>query len=172
MGEKVPSNKIEMKLEDAAQHAREFLDAIDEMERATIAGSIRRRRPIVHDVDIVFDPDISRAIFLSDTNRIACHPLVAVSKWGNKLAAITWHGIPIDLYFSEPETFNTLLLIRTGSVQNNIRLATIAKRKGWKLHASGEGLFDEKGERIAGDSERSIYDALGEPWQEPWERER
>jgi len=55
-------------------------------------------------------------------------------------------------------------------IESNIRLATLAKKRGWRLAASGDGLFDETGRRIAGDTERSIYEALEVPWQEPWER--
>jgi hypothetical protein len=42
---------------------------------------------------------------------------------------------------------------------------------GWHLAASGDGLFNGKGERIAGDSEISIYNALGLAWQRPEERD-
>lgn len=66
--------------------------------------------------------------------------------------------------------FGTLFLVRTGSKENNIRLAILAKKRGWRLAASGDGLFDETGRRITGNTERSIYKALEVPWQEPWER--
>jgi len=46
----------------------------------------------------------------------------------------------------------------------------LTKKRGWRLAASGDGLFDETGRRIASDTERSIYEALEMPWQEPWER--
>jgi DNA polymerase/3'-5' exonuclease PolX len=46
----------------------------------------------------------------------------------------------------------------------------LAKKKGWHLAANGDGLFDENGKRIAGESEESIYKALDLPWQEPEER--
>jgi len=76
----------------------------------------------------------------------------------------------IDIYFASPATWATLLLIRTGSAENNIRLATLAKKKGWHLAASGDGLFDENDQRIAGDTEISIYKALGLPFQPPEKR--
>ena len=168
----MPSNKIELRLEEGARLASEFLNEMGAVGIAFVAGSIRRRHPIVHDVDIVF-----RDLSENCGQRLAklkerCYgvPYVQVVKWGPKLAAILYRNIQIDLYFSTHETFHTLLLIRTGSKENNIRLCSIAKAKGWKLHASGDGLFNEHGERIAGDSEHSIYTALGVPWQEPWER--
>ena len=49
-------------------------------------------------------------------------------------------------------------------------LLTLAKKKGWRLAASGDGLFNEHGERIAGDTEESIYEALGLRYQRPEER--
>jgi len=156
---------IELSLEDGMWLATEFLLSVGAHGTGIIAGSIRRRRPVVHDIDLVFTAAVNRGYVAR-----YCSAAGWVKKWGPKLAAIKYCGAPIDLYFSTLDTFNTLLLIRTGSKENNIRLASIAKRRGWKLHASGDGLFNERGERIAGDSERSIYDALGEKWQEPWER--
>ncbi len=166
------SHKVELSLEDGMRVAHRFLENVEPivgMRWFEIAGSIRRLRPVVHDVDIVFKPLRGETLpeLVAFCERA---PNVEVLKWGSKLGAIKYCGWPIDLYFSTPETFQTLLLIRTGSKENNIRLCQLAQRKGWKLHASGDGLFNERGERIAGDSERSIYDALGLSWQEPWDR--
>lgn len=166
--------KIELSLQDGMWIAHAFLERVEPitgMGSCEIAGSIRRLRPVVHDIDILFHPLHQSDCRLGEL-RARCErmPNVEIVKWGPKLAAITYCGTPIDLYFSTPGNFQTLLLIRTGSKHNNIRLCSLAQRKGWKLHASGEGLFNERGERIAGDTERSIYDALGIPWQEPWER--
>ncbi|MBA7716801.1 hypothetical protein ES703_125879 [subsurface metagenome] len=94
-----------------------------------------------------------------------------VSMSGMKLARVTMDGgTQLDVYYATPETFATLLLIRTGSKDNNIRLCTLAKKKAWRLFADGSGLFNERGERIAGDSEESIYEALGLRYQLPEER--
>lgn len=79
--------------------------------------------------------------------------------------------IDLDVYFATEEIWATLLLIRTGSKKSNIRLATAAKRKDWRLAASGDGLFNEDNERIAGDTEQSIFEALGIHYLEPWERD-
>lgn len=133
-----------------------------------IAGSIRRRRPFPRDIDLVLIPR-DRAML--------DYVLMSLSKDGKmkmsgpKIARGTMKESDLDVYFATEETWATLLLIRTGSKKSNIRLATAAKDKGWRLAASGDGLFNEVGERIAGDTEQSIFESLGLPYLEPWERD-
>jgi len=129
-----------------------------------VAGSVRRRRPWVEDVDFV--------LIVSDLWGLHSEvkKLGQVQAAGAKLMRIMAGSTQIDLYIATPETWATLLLIRTGSTENNIRLCSRAKEMGWHLAASGDGLFDENGKRIAGDSEESIYQALDLPWQRPEER--
>ena len=81
-----------------------------------------------------------------------------------------YKGVSVDFYIASPDTWYTLLLIRTGSTEHNIRLTSLAKRRGWHLHASGKGLTNESGERIAGDSEESFFEALGIPYLPPERR--
>lgn len=154
-----------MELEKAKAIADSVVQALEPYcERIQIAGSIRRRKAIVNDIDLVLIPrdrwNLDSALLRMGNYKMS----------GMKITRVEMDSMPLDIYFATPETFATLLLIRTGSVENNIRLASLAKKKGWRLAASGDGLFNEKGERIAGDSEESIYKALGVPWQEPWER--
>lgn len=154
-----------MELERAKAIAGEVIVRLSSYcERIEVAGSIRRRKPFPVDIDFVLIP--------SDHWNLA-HEVMGLGPAqvsGDKLKRINYHGIQLDLYFATLETWATLLLIRTGSKDNNIRLCTLAKKKGWHLAANGDGLFDESGQRIAGDSEESIYQALGLAWQEPWER--
>ncbi|GAI25659.1 unnamed protein product [marine sediment metagenome] len=126
-----------------------------------VAGSVRRQKPFPRDIDIVLIP--------SDPWNLA-HQVAGLGPaklMGNKLKRINYNGVQIDLYYATPETWATLLLIRTGSKESNIRLCTLAKKKGWHLAASGDGLFDENDRRIAGDTERSIFEALGVRYQPP-----
>jgi len=133
-------------------------------EQIEVAGSIRRQKAFVNDIDLVVIP------------RDRWNLDLALGRMGNykmsgmKIARVEMDSIPLDVYFATPETFATLLLIRTGSAENNIRLATLAKKRGWHMAASGDGLFNENGQRIAGDSEESIFKALGLPYQRPEER--
>jgi len=85
-------------------------------------------------------------------------------------------GILIDVYIAAPTTWATLLLIRTGSKAHNIRLCSRARDRGMKLHADGSGLFrladcEDTEVRVAGDTEESIFAALGLPYYRPEERE-
>jgi len=129
-----------------------------------VVGSVRRQRPWVNDIDIVLIPadpwNLYHAILGLGQTRAA----------GNKIMRVIVGDIQVDIYIASEETWATLLLIRTGSAENNIRLCLRAKHMGWHLHADGSGLFNEKGERIAGDTEESIYNALGLKYQLPEER--
>ena len=91
---------------------------------------------------------------------------------GSKLARLLYRGVyQVDLYFATPETWATLLLIRTGSTANNVHLCSIAKARGWKLKADGQGLFNEKGDLVASHSEEEIFEALGLKYLPPEKRE-
>ena len=132
--------------------------------RIEVVGSVRRKKPQVRDIDFVLIPSDSWNLH----HEIMGMGQVRMS--GNKIMRVMAGSVQVDLYFADEKTWATLLLIRTGSAENNIRLATMAKKRGWRLAASGDGLFDEGGQRVAGDSEESIYGALGLPYQRPEER--
>jgi len=157
-----------MELEKAKEIAAEVIKRLSPYcRRIEVAGSIRRQKEIVHDIDIVLIP--SDAWNLESEVLALARPLQPKLS-GEKLKRFDYNGAQIDLYYASPETWATLLLIRTGSKENNIRLCSLAKKRGWHLAASGDGLFNEAGERIAGDTEESIFKALGLPFQRPEER--
>ena len=138
-------------------------------EKVEVAGSIRRRRPLPNDIDIVLVPKP-----LMD---YAVHQVLMelgggkMKMAGKKIARVDLGEIELDVYIATEETWSTLLLIRTGSKESNQRLAAEAQRRGWRLAASGGGLFNENNERIAGDTEASIFKSLGFRNLEPWERD-
>jgi DNA polymerase (family 10) len=137
-------------------------------KRIEIAGSIRRQRPFPRDIDIVLIP--------SDAWNLEAEVLSLARPFqpklsGEKLKRFNYNGTQVDLYYATEETWATLLLIRTGSAAHNIKLATLAKKRGWHLYADGQGLFDENGKRIAGESEESIFEALGLEYVPPEKRE-
>jgi len=132
--------------------------------RIQVAGSVRRKKPWVNDIDFVLIPSDPWNL----QHEIAGMGQVKMS--GTKITRVMVGSVQVDFYFATEETWATLLLIRTGSAENNIKLCSLAKKKGWHLAASGEGLFNENSQRIAGDTEQSIYEALELPYQEPERR--
>jgi len=157
-----------MELEVAQKIAAEVVKRISPYcQRIEVAGSIRRQKAIVRDIDIVLIP--SDAWNLEGEVLALARPFKPKLS-GEKLKRFEYNGAQVDLYYATPETWATLLLIRTGSKENNIRLCSLAKKRGWHLAASGDGLFDKTGRRVAGNTEISIYNALGLPFQRPEER--
>lgn len=158
-----------MRLETAQKIAEQVVKRLSPYcKKIEIAGSIRRKKPLPNDIDIVLIP--SDPFNLEGEILNLARPF-APKLSGEKLKRFRFNGTQVDIYIADEQSWATLFLIRTGSTQNNIRLCGIAKKRGWHLFANGSGLFNENGERIAGDSEGSIYSALELPYQIPKERE-
>lgn len=154
-----------MELETAKKRAEAIVKKLSPYcSRIEVAGSIRRQMPQCHDIDIVLipnDPWGFNAAIKSIGNK---------KKGGPKLINLEVVGFSVDIYIATEETWATLLLIRTGSKEHNIRLAKRAQELGYQLKADGSGLLDEDGTRLAGEDEHSIFYKLGVSWKEPWER--
>ena len=151
------------------ERARKIADAVVKRlspycQKIEVAGSIRRRKPRVKDVDLVLIPNDLWSLHGE------LMKLGQLKMSGKKIMRVIVGSTQVDIYIADEATWATLLLIRTGSKENNIRLCSRAKDMGWHLAASGDGLFNETGKRIAGDTEISIYNALGLRWQRPEER--
>jgi DNA polymerase (family 10) len=136
--------------------------------RIEVAGSTRRARETVGDLDILVTSDRPRKVI--DTF-VALPSAVDVLAHGDTKASIRHQeGIQVDLRVVEPEAFGAALQYFTGSKEHNVRVRELASRKGLKL--SEYGVFDEKsGRRIAGATEEEVYAAVGLPWIPPELRE-
>ncbi len=164
-----------MELEVGREIASKAIECLKPFcERIEVAGSIRRKCQFVHDVDLICLPS-NQGQFL-----VALQSLGSIKIGGQKLIRVDMPtGVSLDVYVATPTTWATLLLIRTGSKQHNKRLCILARQKGMKLHADGSGLFRLEGMncegadevRVAGDTEASIFEALGLPYKSPEDRE-
>lgn len=129
-----------MKLEKAKAIANEVIERLRPYcSQIMVAGSVRRRKAQVKDIDILLIP--ANAGQLSQEIDCLGPPILD----GEKLRRVEYNGTQVDLYYATQETWATLLLIRTGSKENNIRLCSEAKRRGRHLAASGDGLFNARG---------------------------
>ena len=119
-----------------------------------ICGSLRREKPTVGDIDIVailkplseFDGETLSDV-ISKIDPKGSKIAKSLGKSGAKrflngdlVKRFQYRGISIDLYLADDTTYGTLVLIRTGSKEHNIKLTKIARSKGLKLFASGKGL--------------------------------
>jgi DNA polymerase/3'-5' exonuclease PolX len=154
-----------MKLEEALRVANEVYYRLKPYcEKIIVAGSIRRQKAEVRDIDIVLIPN-NPGKLSQEIDRLG-PPIMD----GEKLRRFEYNGTQVDLYYATQETWATLLLIRTGSKENNIRLCSRARRLGMKLKANGDGIIGKDGQLIQIESEQQIYEILGLKYQEPWER--
>ena len=138
------------------------------LERLEVAGSLRRMRETVKDIDIlVTSTEPARVI-----ETLVSLPSVAevTARGETKVSVRHQEGLAIDLRVVAPEAFGAALQYFTGSKAHNVRLREMAARRGLKI--SEYGVFDEAtGARVAGETEADVYAAVGLPWIPPELRE-
>ena len=147
-------------------------------ERVELAGSLRRGKELVGDIDLVLLPRPCHA----EACRMRIKQATTVEKDGQQnLIVRLSNGVQVDVFFArQPETdllgnetpgnFGSLLLCRTGSKEHNIFVAERAKRRGWHWDPY-QGLFNEA-QKLVATGEREILEALDLGWIEPSRRER
>ena len=144
----------------------EKLRSLEEIEQISVAGSVRRMKETIGDVDILVttkNPKKVMDFFLSSPG--------IVKVWGKgptKSSIKVKEGFDVDLRALKKKSYGSALQYFTGSKEHNIATRRIAINKGLKL--SEYGLFKGK-KMIAGWSEAGVYKILGLPWIEPELRE-
>ncbi|MDL4820642.1 DNA polymerase/3'-5' exonuclease PolX [Actinomadura opuntiae] len=144
------------------------LSALPQVERCMHAGSLRRMRETIGDVDVLAASTDPHPIMEAFT----ALPLVAeVIVGGDKKTSIrTDRGLQVDLRVVPPESWGAALQYFTGSQAHNIRTREIAVKAGLKL--SEYGLFDaDSGDLVVSSTEEEVYERLGLPWIHPALRE-
>jgi DNA polymerase (family 10) len=132
-----------------------YVKKIETVERADIAGSIRRRRETVGDMDLlIISRDSPRA--LRDFTRLpAVKQVIALGD--TKATVIIEGGIQVDIRSVARESYGAALQYFTGSKEHNVHLRTIAHERGLKINEYG--VF--RGEkRIGGENEEDVYASL------------
>lgn len=134
----------------------------------SIAGSIRRWKDTVKDIDILAtskDPKsvMNTFVHLPQVKEIVMHG-------PTKSSVIIQEGLQVDLRVVEEESFGAALAYFTGSKEHNIRLREMAVRSGLKINEYG--IFREKDNRkLGGAKEEEVYKHLGLPYIPPELRE-
>ena len=153
---------------DLAEQLLGELTALPSVQSAAYAGSLRRMRETVGDIDLLVTSrqpaDVMRAFCSSPrVTRVLAHG-------PTKASVLTTKGVQVNLRVVEPAVWGAALMYFTGSKPHNIRVRAMAVRAGLKL--SEYGLFDaETGRQLAAATEEEVYSRLGLPWIPPALRE-
>jgi DNA polymerase (family 10) len=150
----------------AAERVQAYLKAAPGVRDVMVAGSLRRARETVGDLDL---------LVVADEGRAVCEHFVrfgeadrAVSAGDTRATIVLTRGLQVDLRVVPPASAGAALLYLTGSKAHNIALRSLAIARGLKLNEYG--LFRGK-RQVAGETEESVYRALGLPWIAPELRE-
>lgn len=143
-----------------------FLRAIPQVDRVLAAGSLRRGKDSVGDLDLLVTGAPGNEAMPRFTAR---GDVQEILQQGPTRASVHLkNGMQVDLRMVAPECFGAAAVYFTGSKAHNIALRRLAQERGLKLNEYG--VFRGK-ERVAGDSEESVYQALGLAQIEPELRE-
>jgi DNA polymerase/3'-5' exonuclease PolX len=183
------------KLDQAKEIAEEILCYMeDHCSLITVAGSIRRKKAEVKDIEIIYTPLIIEAQSERELNILPIkinrseeiiQKLIKdntlayrIKKDGTKafgervkLLRHTKSQIPVDLFCCQPKEWANNLVSRTGGKTTNITIASHAKKMGWNWLPFNEGFKHKHTKEIyTTKSERAVFDFVNLPYLEPWER--
>ncbi|HUV97293.1 MAG TPA: hypothetical protein VMV98_07465 [Acidobacteriaceae bacterium] len=136
-------------------------------DRIAIAGSIRRRKADVGDIEIVAIPKPYQV------DLFASGIALVVNKWEKVRGELPCkytqrilpEGIKLDLFFATPENFGLIYAIRTGSADYSHRILACGwVRNGYK---SADGMLSRDGVAVPVREERDLFRLAGVPWVEP-----
>ncbi|MFI6322706.1 DNA polymerase/3'-5' exonuclease PolX [Nonomuraea sp. NPDC050556] len=136
----------------------------DSSDRIAYAGSLRRMKDTIGDIDILAVAPVS----IMEEFRAQPYVEEVIAAGDKKTSVRTTTGLQVDLRVVPAESWGAAMQYFTGSKEHNVAIREIAVKKGWKL--SEYGLFE--GERvIAAATEEEIYAALGMQYVPPTLRE-
>ncbi len=154
----------------SAEHIAEpflrYLRVTPGVTAAVIAGSYRRRKETVGDIDILVSgqadsPVMERFVAYDEVDRV-------LAKGTTKSTVLLQSGIQVDLRLVAEDSYGAALQYFTGSKAHNIAVRTRAVKQGLKINEYG--VFKGK-TRLAGRTEEEVYRAVGLPYIEPELRE-
>ncbi|MBI4024812.1 MAG: hypothetical protein HY360_07500 [Verrucomicrobia bacterium] len=165
-------------------------------QRLIVAGSLRRRKSEVGDIEILYIPKFGKVsdpgdlfdspIEMNEMDRVLDQLLAdgIIAKrlnvkdsttWGNqnKLATHQYSGIPVDLFATNEICWHNDLVCRTGGAQSNIQIAQAAQARGWQWKPYSPGFSRQCGLDVEVHkvlNEQEVFNFVNLPYLEPWER--
>ncbi len=170
---KIEAEKKRMPLKMAERIGNMMLHQVlnmPEVIKASLAGSLRRRKETVGDIDILITAD--RKNWKKIVNRFTQLPQISkVLAAGQTRASVQLkeNHVQVDIRIVHEYEYGAALLYFTGSKEHNIQLRQMAKDRNWKLNEYG--VFDAKtGKRLAGKTEEEVYQLFGFSYIPPEKR--
>ncbi|MCD6108054.1 MAG: DNA polymerase/3'-5' exonuclease PolX [Thermoplasmata archaeon] len=153
--------------EDGTRYV-DYLKKNPHIKKVSIAGSLRRMKETIGDIDILAVSDNADDVMEYFVNYPNVREVLA--KGRTKSSIILDDGLQVDLRVVEDKSYGAALQYFTGSKSHNIKLRTIGIKKGLKINEYG--VFDKDTDKyIAGRTEEEVYKSLGLPYIEPELRE-
>lgn len=166
---KIKEKYNRMKISTAEQNALPIVEYLREnrsIQDIEIAGSYRRRKETIGDLDILVTCEDSISVMTHFVNYFDIDEVL--SKGDTRSSIILKSGIQVDLRVLPQKSYGAAMLYFTGSKAHNIVIRKLAKQKDWKVNEYG--LFSND-DFLAGETEKGIYNKLGLPYIEPELRE-
>jgi DNA polymerase (family 10) len=155
----------------AANEMVAYLKNATGVDRISVAGSLRRYRETIGDVDIVVAAPDAAPIMAAFVRAPTVERVLA--QGDTKSSVVVSRALQIDLRVVPPASYGAALLYFTGSKEHNVRLRGLALRR--KLLLNEYGLYrvgaEARGQEIAALTEEEVYGALGLDWIPPELRE-
>lgn len=163
-------SKGRVPLQKAQKEAKAIIFALKklkEVKKIEVAGSLRRKKETIGDIDILVSTKRPQIVIAEFTKLKKVKKVLA--KGPTKGAIIMKSGIQVDLRVLAPESWGAGLFYFTGGKSYNIQVRKIAIKKGYKLNEYG--LFDRKtGKMVAGKTEQELCKKIGIPYIKPEHR--
>jgi DNA polymerase (family 10) len=145
-----------------------YMRDCEAVRRVEMAGSARRRKETVGDLDVLVSSTDSETV---TAHFVSMPPIERVLAQGpTKSTVVLKNMLQVDLRVIPPESYGAALQYFTGSKEHNVKLRTISVKAGFKLNEYG--LFRRHNdELVEAEDEARIYEALGMRWMPPELRE-
>ncbi|MEM9952904.1 MAG: DNA polymerase/3'-5' exonuclease PolX [Chloroflexota bacterium] len=163
------------KARPAAERILNYLLELPEAQEGVIAGSIRRARTTIGDVDILIAGDDAQPIMDAVVNM---EEVARVLGHGETKSSVELHtGLQVDVRVLPKQRWGTALQYFTGSQAHNIKVREIAREKGYSLNEDALRPIDEEGNLmdeshyVYCETEQEVYEKIGLAWVSPELRE-
>ncbi|XZE43450.1 DNA polymerase/3'-5' exonuclease PolX [Pirellulaceae bacterium SH467] len=169
IAEKAATRILADAAEKLVQLIRKHMSQCPTLERIEFAGSYRRGKESVGDLDVLVTSVDANAV-MDHFGKLTMIQEV-IQRGDTKMSVRVHDSFQVDLRVVDDASWGAALQYFTGSKEHNVRIRSMAKAKGYKINEYGVFATADEEHRVAGANEEEIYQLLGLPWMPPELRE-